>query len=1235
MRSLGTPVGSTQQAFGPSSAKGLRSVPPSLKHSSCPQHTRTAVSCLGAGDESREKVPSLPTPSELLDGRQTSCPIAPPSRRPAVVMAVSPSTPPNPGSGPEPTGSSRSAAAGGRGGTSSSRGSGPGSTAWEQQQEAAAAAVRLADAQPGAAAKPSAPGGNGGAAAQKAPTSGGGRKGGAGTRKMSWKQAVAAERDDDGAASQAARAAAAAAGGSAAWVSSAASAPVGASLLSLPLQEEEGGTVDSLRYAQDTKTLSVELDEEEVSPERAAARTLLATFNPSQHVSGREHWMVVVAPDNLMAGEECVLLFNKRQSDALRERPHVQLQYAFNGWELKNEEDAPFKADLSPAGTPITDMSEFWSTRFKVPEEAYEFNFVLHDNEGVYENNAMMDFMYPVAEGASREEWSEILAARVAQREQERQAAEARARAEAEALRQEELRKQDLEKGMMRAEGAKNAHLHFQNVGSVELRHGDSVAWCVSPSPPQAGSRMRLYYNLAATPLAWLGPNIPPDQAMAIRWGINGWQSPTVTVMTRSEPPAEAPQPGDWWQADLDLPYHTGAINLVFNYYEHYDNNNFQDYAIKVALPAGVTSVDAWKNSLVEVFRADEYATRVALEEEARRKEMKRLAKRQKAQDMVKAVERRKVRHVMDTEPEIITAGSQIDVWYNPKDTPLNGQGQIYLIGGWNRWSHRLSIGPMAMIPPDTPAQYNEAGQVVVPATPSSGRETHWKATVKVPQDAYKMDFVFANVPGGEGVYDNRGGYDYHLPVEGSPIREQSIYCVHIAVEMAPIAKVGGLGDVVTALGRAVQEQGHHVEVILPKFEFLQHSPILAGQLRYETEYDWGGTRIYVTSAIVENLRVWFVEPQNGFFQTQAVYGRYDDEVRFDFFCKAALEFLLRTGRQPDILHCHDWSTAHVAKAYWEDYNPYGLWKPKVVFTIHNLNYGQKKIAEAAQYCQRFTTVSPTYAFETGGAGPIAAHSYKFSGIRNGIDPDLWDTESNMFLETGYDAETVVEGKAAARAALRSRLGLTGWGDKFIVAVVSRLTPQKGVPLIKHCAFRTTERGGQFVLLGSAPDPRVQSEFDGMAASMGGQDAAFCFKYDEPLSHLIYAAADMVVVPSMFEPCGLTQMIAMRYGAVPIVRHTGGLKDTVFDVDYDKARAAWELQGSSDWQRDQLDATNGFAFEGTDPPALDYALNRAIDAWYNDRPWFHSLQRRVMEQDWSWNRPAMDYIELYLAALKT
>lgn len=150
------------------------------------------------------------------------------------------------------------------------------------------------------------------------------------------------------------------------------------------------------------------------------------------------------------------------------------------------------------------------------------------------------------------------------------------------------------------------------------------------------------------------------------------------------------------------------------------------------------------------------------------------------------------------------------------------------------------------------------------------------------------------------------------------------------------------------------------------------------------------------------------------------------------------------------------------------------------------MNYGQSRIAAAAHNCQRFTTVSPSYAYEIGGHGTIAAHSLKLRGIRNGIDPDIWDPETDMFLPMHYTSETVKEGKAAAKAALRSRLNLTGWQaeNKPLIGVVSRLTAQKGVHLIKHSARRTLDRGGQFVLLGSAPDPKVQEDFNGLAASL-------------------------------------------------------------------------------------------------------------------------------------------------------
>ncbi|KAJ0984467.1 hypothetical protein J5N97_002823 [Dioscorea zingiberensis] len=315
-------------------------------------------------------------------------------------------------------------------------------------------------------------------------------------------------------------------------------------------------------------------------------------------------------------------------------------------------------------------------------------------------------------------------------------------------------------------------------------------------------------------------------------------------------------------------------------------------------------------------------------------------------------------------------------------------------------------------------------------------------------------------------------------------------------------------------------------------------------------------------------------------FSVGCIYGRNDAE-RFGFFCHAALEYLLQTGSHPDILHCHDWSSAPVAWLFKEHYKQYGLSSARVVFTIHNLEFGAHFIGKAMTYSDMATTVSHTYSKEVSGNPLISPHLHKFHGILNGIDPDIWDPYNDNFIPVNYTSENVVEGKKAAKVTLQQKLGLSQ-SDQPLVGIITRLTVQKGIHLIKHAIWRTIERHGQ-----------------------------------------IYAGSDFILVPSLFEPCGLTQLIAMRYGAIPVVRRTGGLYDTVFDVDNDKDRA--QIQGLE---------PNGFSFEGADSSGVDYALNRAISAWYDGREWFYSLCKRVMEQDWSWNRPAMDYIELYYAAKK-
>jgi len=966
-------------------------------------------------------------------------------------------------------------------------------------------------------------------------------------------------------------------------------------------------------------TMSIEEEDAALSQSfkkelRATARRELAAFDAKAAIEDgdKRYWLVATVPEVPVAGEKCRLYFNRQQSESLRERPRVQVHYAFNRWEL-NPKDGGW-VDLVPSGIPFYEGGDWWSTEFQVPEDAFEMNFVFDDGEGAFENNAMNDFMYAISGGITAEDWEEQAAARAAAEDAARRKAEEEARIAAEKAEKERKLAADLEAAQNIVNELSWKRDEFQAGGLSSLTHGEGPdaikVWSTEPKVLTAGSSAVLRYNSKAGPLHWV--EWAAGMAPILKMGHNFWQNAKDYKMKKV---AGVEKEGEcWWEASINVPEDAAAINFVFNHEDMYDNNNSLDFKALVELPASVTSMEAYKAELLEKVRARIHKERIAAEEAEAIREQKRLEKRLAVMEKSMEVSRKQIKHVLFTEPVQPAAGQQVTMFYNPNNTNLAGCEDIYISGGFNRWGHRKSFN-VKMIPP-------KAGE-------------HFQAVIDVPADAYSLDFVFADVPGGDGTYDNRGGLDYHLPTTGSPTKENPMYVCHISVEMAPIAKVGGLGDVVTSLGRAVSDMGHYVEVVLPKYQFFNHSPLLQN-MEYDCEFDWGGTKIFVTKAQVEGLQCFFIEPRNGMFNVDAVYGRYDDAVRFDFFCKAALEFLLQSQRQPDIIHTHDWPTAMAAKFFWEDYHSFGLWKPKVVFTIHNMNYGQSRITEAAIHCQKFTTVSPTYAFEIGGHAAIGAQNMKLRGIRNGIDPDLWDPESDIFLPMHYNSSNVVEGKRAAKEQLRQRLGLSGWEaeKKPMIGVVTRLTGQKGVHLIKHCAHKALERGGQFVLLGSAPDPKIQADFNSLQHSMQGENAAFYFAFDEPLSHLIYAACDIIVVPSMFEPCGLTQMIAMRYGTVPVVRSTGGLRDTVFDVDCDKARAAWEMEGSSDWEGDGVDATNGFAFEGTDDGALDYALNRAVDAFYNDRAWFESLQARCMDQDWTWNRPALEYLELYHQARK-
>lgn len=491
-----------------------------------------------------------------------------------------------------------------------------------------------------------------------------------------------------------------------------------------------------------------------------------------------------------------------------------------------------------------------------------------------------------------------------------------------------------------------------------------------------------------------------------------------------------------------------------------------------------------------------------------------------------------------------------------------------------------------------------------------------------------------------------------------SACTRSALHVIHIAAEMAPVAKVGGLGDVVTGLGKALQRKGHLVEIVLPKYDCMQYDLIhnlRALDMEVESYFDGQLYKNKIWVGLVEGLPVYFIEPYHPdkFFWRGQYYGENDDFKRFSFFSRAALELLLQAGKKPDIIHCHDWQTAFVAPLYWDLYAPKGLNSARICFTCHNFEYqGTAQAPELAScgldvyqlnrpdrmqdnsaddrinavkgavvFSNIVTTVSPTYAQEVrtpeGGRGlhkTLDTHSKKFIGILNGIDTDTWNPATDSHIKVQYNSSDL-EGKAANKQALRRHLGLLSDSVQPLIGCITRLVPQKGVHIIRHAIYRTIELGGQFVLLGSSPVHHIQREFEGIASQFQNHDnVRLILKYDESLSRLIYAASDIFIIPSIFEPCGLTQMIAMRYGAIPIARKTGGLNDSVFDVDDETIPPQFR---------------NGFTFLSPDEQGFNSALDRAIQYYRNDRESWEHLVQNVMSIDFSWDSSSKQYEELY------
>lgn len=475
---------------------------------------------------------------------------------------------------------------------------------------------------------------------------------------------------------------------------------------------------------------------------------------------------------------------------------------------------------------------------------------------------------------------------------------------------------------------------------------------------------------------------------------------------------------------------------------------------------------------------------------------------------------------------------------------------------------------------------------------------------------------------------------------------------VMVVSEALPYSKTGGLGDVGAALPAALARLGHRVTLVAPRYRGGPDGRVVAtfapgawpgcpGARLLDVEGDAG-------------LRLRFVDCPS-YFDREAIYGTSqgdyaDNHLRYALLGRAALEGCVVLDERPDILHAHDWQ-AGLGPAYLATRlagRPQ-LGRTAAVFTIHNLAYqglfpgsvlpaldlpaetftggaleywGQVSFLKAGiSFARIITTVSRRYAVEIrsseqgfGFEGVLQQRADALVGIPNGIDPDVWDPARDPYLPAAFSADDL-SGKAVVKRALLARFGLTGAGQEQrpVIGMVSRMVDQKGLDIIAEAAADLMGIGATFVILGTG-EARYQDMWAGLAAEFPDR-VAVTIGFSEELAHLIEGGADMFLMPSRFEPCGLNQMYSQRYGTVPIVRATGGLDDTVEQVD---ARTG---------------AGTGFKFRDHTAAAMLRAVRDAID-WYREPERWRRVQVAGMRQDHSWDASAREYVKAYERALK-
>ena len=469
-----------------------------------------------------------------------------------------------------------------------------------------------------------------------------------------------------------------------------------------------------------------------------------------------------------------------------------------------------------------------------------------------------------------------------------------------------------------------------------------------------------------------------------------------------------------------------------------------------------------------------------------------------------------------------------------------------------------------------------------------------------------------------------------------------------VASEAVPFIKTGGLADVVGSLPKCFDKKYFDVRVMIPKYLCIKEE--LRNQMTYVNHFymDYLGQSKYVgiMQYVQDGITFYFIDNE-GYFCGDKPYGDwYNDLEKFAFFSKAALSALPVIGWQPDVVHCHDWQTGLIPVHLKDRFHDGEFFRNmKSVFTIHNLKFQGVWDVKTIQrlsglpdyyftpdkleaykdgnmlkggvvYADAITTVSDTYAEEIkmpfygeGLDGLMRARSNSLRGIVNGIDYDEFNPETDSYIAQNYNAKNFRKEKAKNKAALQEELGLTRDPNKFMIGIVSRLTDQKGLDLIQCVMDEICSDDLQFVILGTG-DERYENMFRHYDWKYNERVSANIY-YSNAMSHKIYAACDAYLMPSLFEPCGLSQLIALRYGTVPIVRETGGLKDTVEPYN--------EYDGTG----------TGFSFANYNGDEMLGVINYSKHIYFDRKKQWNQMIDRGMANDYSWNNSRGRYEGLY------